>query len=120
MLATCLGTWVLAYCGAFSRKALPARQVVPLALAFTGYAVSWDLCLRLCPGGVYQLARLLVTPAVLVGEAFVSNRLPSVPERMAVGALCVGVRPASEAGSTAPSLSLTDPGPAADDPDQCW
>ena len=66
-------------------------QVFPLAAAFVGYVVLWNLSLQLNPVGFYQLAKIAITPALLVIEAVFYAKRPTRLELAAVGILCVGI-----------------------------
>ncbi len=41
---------------------------MPLAAAFVGYVIFWNLALQLNTVGFYQLMKILITPAVIVLE----------------------------------------------------
>ncbi len=63
----------------------------PLAAAFVGYVVLWNLSLQLNPVGFYQLAKIAITPAIIAIEfAFYAKRATRA-ELAAVAVLCVGV-----------------------------
>ncbi len=66
-------------------------QVFPLAAAFVGYVVLWNLSLQLNPVGFYQLAKILIAPAVIAIEASFYAKRPTRNEMLAVCVLCVGV-----------------------------
>ena len=68
-----------------------APQVFPLAAAFVGYVVLWNLSLQLNPVGFYQLAKILIAPAVIGIEAAFYAKRPTRNELLAVAVLCVGV-----------------------------
>ena len=65
--------------------------MLPLAAAFVGYVVLWNLSLQLNPVGFYQLAKIAITPAVLAIEAVFYAKRPTRLELTAVGILCVGI-----------------------------
>ncbi|KAK9834827.1 hypothetical protein WJX81_001779 [Elliptochloris bilobata] len=88
---TLLGMWTLAAVGMFEVKVLGAWQVVPLAAAFVGYVVLWNLSLQLNPVGFYQLAKIAITPAVIAIEAAFYAKRPTLAEVAAVAVLCSGV-----------------------------
>ena len=74
------------------RQTVPmAMQVFPLAAAFVGYVVLWNLSLQLNPVGFYQLAKILIAPAVIAIEAAFYAKHPTRNELLAVCVLCVGV-----------------------------
>ena len=72
------------------RQAL-LRQVFPLAAAFVGYVVLWNLSLQLNPVGFYQLAKIAITPAIIAIEAAFYAKRPTRAELAAVAVLCMGV-----------------------------
>ena len=49
-VTTALGSLLFAYFGLFTAKHLPARSIAPLALAFVGYVVFWNLSLQVRAG----------------------------------------------------------------------
>ncbi len=71
------------------RKGRP--QVFPLAAAFVGYVVLWNLSLQLNPVGFYQLAKIAITPAIIAIEAAFYAKHPTRYELAAVAMLCLGV-----------------------------
>ena len=68
-----------------------APQVFPLATAFVGYVVLWNLSLQLNPVGFYQLAKTAITPAVIAIEAAFYGNRPTCAELGAVTVLLSGV-----------------------------
>ena len=66
-------------------------QVFPLAAAFVGYVVLWNLSLQLNPVGFYQLAKIAITPAIIAIEAAFYAKRPTRAELAAVAVLCMGV-----------------------------
>lgn len=101
-VATAVGMFLFCRFGLFEHKKLPVLQVLPLAVAFVGYIVGWNLCLQMNPVGFYQLSKIMITPAVVVIEIFVSSKYPSQGEQWAIGLLCTGVALATV---TDPSVS---------------
>lgn len=67
------------------------RQVLPLAAAFVGYVVLWNLSLQLNPVGFYQLAKIAITPVIIAIEAAFYAKHPTHEELAAVGVLSMGV-----------------------------
>ena len=63
----------------------------PLAAAFVGYVVLWNLSLQLNPVGFYQLAKIAITPAIMAIEAAFYAKRPTRAELAAVAVLCMGV-----------------------------
>ena len=59
-VTTCAGMWTFSYCGLFETKSLPVLRVLPLAAAFVGYIVFWNLSLQTNPVGFYQLSKIMV------------------------------------------------------------
>ena len=45
-VTTAVGSLLFAYFGLFVAKHLPARSIAPLAVAFVGYVVFWNLSLQ--------------------------------------------------------------------------
>lgn len=68
-----------------------ALQVFPLAAAFVGYVVLWNLSLQLNPVGFYQLAKIAITPALIAIEAAFYAKRPTRQELAAVVVLCAGI-----------------------------
>lgn len=66
-------------------------QVFPLAAAFVGYVVLWNLSLQLNPVGFYQLAKIAITPALIAIEATFYAKRPTRLELAAVMVLCLGI-----------------------------
>ena len=90
-VTTALGMVGFAALGFFQVKKLPANQTVPLALSFSGYVVFWQYSLRLNSVGFYQLSKVLITPAVVVLEVFVSKKFPTAAESCTFLITCTGV-----------------------------
>ena len=59
-ITTCVGMYTFSYCGLFETKSLPSLRVMPLAAAFVGYIVFWNLSLQSNPVGFYQLSKIMV------------------------------------------------------------
>ena len=85
-------------------------QVFPLAAAFVGYVVLWNLSLQLNPVGFYQLAKILIAPAVIAIEASFYAKRPTRNELLAVCVLCVGVTMATITDDQARPAALPLPG----------
>ena len=66
-------------------------QMLPMAAAFVGYIVFWNLSLQLNSVGFYQLSKILIAPAIILIEAVWFKKVPSRLELSAVGVLCLGV-----------------------------
>lgn len=90
-VTTALGMVAFAAFGFFQIKKLPASQTIPLALSFSGYVVFWQYSLRLNSVGFYQLSKVLITPAVVILEMFVSKKYPSLAESGTFLITCFGV-----------------------------
>ena len=101
-VVTALGMVGFAAVGFFTVKKLPPSQTVPLALSFVGYVVFWNYSLRLNSVGFYQLSKVLITPAVVVLEMFVSKKFPTFAETCTFVVTCTGVAIATVSD---PSLS---------------
>lgn len=81
-------------------------QILPLAAAFVGYIVFWNLSLQLNSVGFYQLSKILIAPAIIILEAVWFSKLPSRLELSAVALLCIGVTLATVSDSEASILTL--------------
>ena len=101
-VTTAAGMALFGAVGLFELKQLPVLQVLPLAAAFVGYIVFWNLSLQINPVGFYQLSKIMITPAVVVLEIFISDKWPTKGEQAAIATLCVGVALATV---TDPSVS---------------
>lgn len=66
-------------------------QIMPLAAAFVGYIVFWNLSLQLNSVGFYQLSKILIAPAIIIIEAIWFKKYPGRLELAAVALLCIGV-----------------------------
>ena len=82
--------------GRMNRLMLPEgrwmhMQILPMAAAFVGYIVFWNLSLQLNSVGFYQLSKILIAPAIIIIEAVWFKKVPSRLELSAVGVLCLGV-----------------------------
>ena len=66
-------------------------QILPLAAAFVGYIVFWNLSLQLNSVGFYQLSKILIAPAIITIEAVWFKKVPTRMEVAAVSLLCLGV-----------------------------
>jgi solute carrier family 35 protein E3 len=74
-------------------------QILPLAAAFVGYIVFWNLSLQLNSVGFYQLSKILIAPAIIIVEALWFKKVPTHMELAAVSLLCLGVAMATVADS---------------------
>ena len=101
-VATALGMSLFCALGLFELKRLPVLEVTPLAGAYVGYIVFWNLSLQINPVGFYQLSKIMITPAVVCLELLVSNKFPTKSEQAAIVTLCIGV---SLATVTDPAVS---------------
>ena len=81
-------------------------QILPLAAAFVGYIVFWNLSLQLNSVGFYQLSKILIAPAIIILEAVWFSKLPSRLELAAVALLCIGVTLATVSDSEVTALTL--------------
>ena len=85
-------------------------QILPLAAAFVGYIVFWNLSLQLNSVGFYQLSKILIAPAIILIEAVWFKKVPTRMELAAVALLCIGVTLAtvsdSEVGRATLGISL--------------
>lgn len=77
-------------------------QILPLAAAFVGYIVFWNLSLQLNSVGFYQLSKILIAPAIIVIEAIWFQKVPARLELAAVALLCVGVTLATVSDAEVP------------------
>ena len=68
-----------------------SMQILPLAAAFVGYIVFWNLSLQLNSVGFYQLSKILIAPAIILIEAVWFKKVPTRLELAAVALLCIGV-----------------------------
>ena len=66
-------------------------QILPMAAAFVGYIVFWNLSLQLNSVGFYQLSKILIAPAIILIEAVWFKKVPTRLELASVGVLCMGV-----------------------------
>jgi hypothetical protein len=83
-------------------------QILPLAAAFVGYIVFWNLSLQLNSVGFYQLSKILIAPAIILIEAVWFKKVPTRLELAAVALLCIGVTLATVSDSevSAPWIPL--------------
>ena len=51
-------------------------QVLPLACAFVGYIVLWNICLRVNSVVFYQLSKIMITPGVVILQAILFRMVP--------------------------------------------
>ena len=80
-------------------------QILPLAAAFVGYIVFWNLSLQLNSVGFYQLSKILIAPAIILIEAVWFKKVPTRLELSSVGVLCAGVTLATVSDSEVDFLS---------------
>lgn len=90
-VVTAVGMSLFCTVGLFELKHLPMLQVLPLAAAFVGYIVFWNLSLQINPVGFYQLSKIMITPAVVMIEMLILKKYPSKGEQAAISFLCIGV-----------------------------
>jgi solute carrier family 35 protein E3 len=63
---TYLGLEICAIAGLFQRKFVPLRKVAPISVAFCGFVVFNNESLKYNSVGVYQLWKVMTTPAIVV------------------------------------------------------
>lgn len=88
---TFLGLEICARFGAFERKWVPVRKVLPIATAFCGFVVFNNFSLQYNLVGVYQLWKVMTTPAIVVIQSvFYGMQLP-LREKVTLIPICIGV-----------------------------
>ncbi|CAL8469506.1 g9047 [Coccomyxa elongata] len=90
-IVTMIGMWIFAASGIFQVKRFHALQVAPLAAAFVGYVVFWNLSLQMNSVGFYQLSKIMVLPSVAALECLVTGRRLTRMECAAIALVVVGV-----------------------------
>ncbi|BDA44757.1 Solute carrier family 35 member E3 [Coccomyxa sp. Obi] len=90
-IVTMIGMWIFAATGIFQVKRFDGLQVAPLAAAFVGYVVFWNLSLQMNSVGFYQLSKIMVLPSVAALECLVTGRRLTRLECAAIALVVVGV-----------------------------
>lgn len=80
-------------------------QVAPLAVAFVGYVVLWNVSLQLNSVGFYQLMKIMTLPAVVLLEYAMLRKRQTPPQLAAVITVCLGVGLATVADTQARALN---------------
>lgn len=96
-LLTYLGLEVSAFLNFFERKALPLLGVIPLSIAFCAFIVFNNLSLQYNTIGIYQITKVLTTPAIVLIHMFFYKRYLNSTETIALVLVCIGVTIATEA-----------------------
>ncbi|CAL5229693.1 g13065 [Coccomyxa viridis] len=99
-IVTMVGMWMFAAGGIFEIKRFTAMQVAPLAAAFVGYVVFWNLSLQVNSVGFYQLSKIMVLPTVAALECLVTKRRLTRMECSAIALVVIGVVLATVTDST--------------------
>jgi solute carrier family 35 protein E3 len=75
--------------------------VLPLAVAFVGYVVLWNVSLQLNSVGFYQLMKIMTLPAVVLLELVMLRKRQTPLQLAAVVTVCLGVGLATVADTQA-------------------
>ena len=81
--------------GFFVPQRIPVSRTWTLAIAFVGYVVFGNWSLDVNSVGFYQLAKILVAPAVVIIQYLLYRTQTSFRVKCAVALLCFGVAAAS-------------------------
>ena len=91
-VVTLVGLELLAACGVYTKKTSPTTpRLVVLSLVVGAAPALNNLSLSLNQLGFYQVVKLLVTPAIVVLEAYLYKQEMSVARAAALIGICVGV-----------------------------
>lgn len=88
---TFLGLLICRSFGMFTIKRVPIRRVLPLCFAFVGFVVFNNLSLQYNPVGVYQLFKVLTTPAIVAIQLVAYGVKVHWKLQAALVPVCIGV-----------------------------
>jgi solute carrier family 35 protein E3 len=105
-IVTALGMVAMAAGGMFTVKKLPISKSAPVAAAYVGFIVFNNLSIKYNTVGFYQIAKIMITPVVVVIEYFAYGKTVSRQKGFAIGLLMFGITVATVSDSQVSSNPL--------------
>lgn len=105
-IVTALGMLAMAAGGMFTVKKLPITKSAPVAAAYVGFIVFNNLSIKYNTVGFYQIAKIMITPVVVVIEYFAYGKTVSREKGFAIGLLMFGITVATVSDSQVSSNPL--------------
>ena len=106
-LLTYIGLEVSACLNFFERKSVPFLGVIPLSIAFCGFIVFNNMSLQYNTIGIYQITKVLTTPAIVLIHMVFYKRYLKLSESVALFFVCAGVIIATEANLELNTAGIT-------------
>lgn len=98
-IVTALGMVAMAAGGMFTVKKLPVSKSAPVAAAYVGFIVFNNLSIQYNTVGFYQIAKIMITPVVVVIEYFAYGKTVSKQKAFAICLLMFGITVATVSDS---------------------
>jgi solute carrier family 35 protein E3 len=96
----------MAAAGMFPIKKLPVSKSAPVAAAYVGFIVFNNLSIKYNTVGFYQIAKIMITPVVVVIEYFAYGKTVSREKGFAIALLMFGITVATVSDSQVASNPL--------------
>ena len=77
--------------GLFEHRSIPMWKILPLSLSFCGFVLLTNLSLQLNSVGLYQMAKVLTTPCVVLLQYLLHHQRVSYPIQASLVICCAGV-----------------------------
>lgn len=88
---TALCLWLIQRLGFYERKIIPIKKIIPLSLSFCGFVLLTNLSLQMNSVGLYQMAKVLTTPCVVLLQFIFYQQRISLSLQASLLLCCVGV-----------------------------
>jgi hypothetical protein len=103
-IVTALGMVAMAAAGMFKVKHLPLAKSAPVAAAYAGFVVFNNLSIQYNTVGFYQIAKILITPVVVLVEYVAYGKTVSRQKLAAIALLMLGITIATVSDSQVRAL----------------
>jgi len=91
IIMTALGMRLFRRAGFFEHAQLDVKTVAPLAIAYNGYVILSNASLAYNSVGFYQISKILNTPCLMLIERIAFGKPSSLPVKLAVLTMSVGI-----------------------------
>lgn len=105
-IVTALGMLCMAAGGMFTVKKLPWSKSAPVAAAYVGFVVFNNLSIQYNTVGFYQIAKIMITPVVVLVEYVAYGKTVSRQKMFAIALLMFGITVATVSDSQVSSNPL--------------
>lgn len=101
---TAVGLEICRHLGVFEKKSVEMRNILPLCISFCGFVVLTNISLVYNSIGFYQLMKVLTTPLIALIQVLCYDVTFSLPIKLALTTICVGVAIATVTDTEANAL----------------